>query len=185
MFPILDHSIIKTVLDISKPPILVYSIDHSKLSLDLKSMVESLLDADISLDVLVMEYNKELISLLDVHAPILTKRVTNRTKPDWANEDLFVLKKKVRKAEKTWRNDKNCNNKDESDRLRQQYRKLVRILKWQHGNNTINDCGNDTRKLYRVINKLTGKERKNPMPDIEDCAVLANQFFGKNNIDKG
>lgn len=68
MFPISDHSIIKTVLVISKPQIMKQSlnfrklkgIDHSKLSSTLKSSVESLLNAGTSSDVPVLRNNNKL-----------------------------------------------------------------------------------------------------------------------------
>ena len=108
-----------------------------------------MVEADTDLETMASKYNHELASLLDAHAPLVTKRVTSRTKPDWVTEDLLQMKK-VRKAEKTWRKNKNTTNKDDFDRARQQYRKLVRQSEWDHIINTIKNCGKDSKKLYGV-----------------------------------
>ena len=43
-------------------------------------------------------------------------------------------------------------------------------------NTNFKDCGKDTKKLYGVINKLVGKTKKNPMPEMESSVILANHF---------
>ena len=40
----------------------------------------------------------------------------------------------------------------------------------------IQECGNDTKKLYRLVNCLTGRKADNPFPEYTDQEVMANEF---------
>ena len=56
-----------------------------------------------SLDYLIDQYNKVLISILEAHAPQQTKTVTLRPAAPWYSEEINNLKRSRRKLERRWR----------------------------------------------------------------------------------
>ena len=40
----------------------------------------------------------------------------------------------------------------------------------------IEECGNDTKKLYGLVNCLTGRKADNPYPEYTDPEAMANEF---------
>ena len=40
----------------------------------------------------------------------------------------------------------------------------------------INECGNDSKKLYTLVNILTCRKTVTPFPDSENDVILANKF---------
>ncbi|CAB3989513.1 Hypothetical predicted protein [Paramuricea clavata] len=55
------------------------------------------------IDELVACYNVTLKSVLDKHAPFKNKGIIERTCVPWFNEEIKEVKRKCRKAERTWR----------------------------------------------------------------------------------
>ncbi len=58
---------------------------------------------ELSLSDLVNVYNTTLSTLLDKHAPLITKQVSTSKSNPWFNSDLASLKHNRRKLERTWR----------------------------------------------------------------------------------
>ena len=60
--------------------------------------------------------------------------------------------------------------------LANNYRKTVHRKKNVHINKEIVKCGRDPKQLYKVINKLLGRTKKNPLPDYTDEGALTEEF---------
>ena len=78
------------------------SINKPSFASDLESICQDLLQID-DLNVLAVQYNCRLLSLLDKHAPVTSKALTVHPKVPWFSSNLTILKRRRRKAEKQWR----------------------------------------------------------------------------------
>jgi hypothetical protein len=67
-------------------------------------------------------------------------------------------------------------NTNEYKNMLNDYRKTVRSKKNSHINKEVRDCGNDTKRLYCVVNKILGRSKSNPLPDHTDKRALAEEF---------
>ena len=80
------------------------SIDKPSFASDLESICQDLLQID-DLNELAVQYNCRLLSLLDKHAPVISKTLFVHPKVPWFSPNLNYLKRQRRKAEKLWRSD--------------------------------------------------------------------------------
>ena len=66
------------------------------------------------------------------------------------------------------------------------FKNTLRKGKCKFYSNKIQDCRNDTRKLFQIINTLTGSNLENPMPECDNDQQLADEFaeFFAGKIDK-
>jgi uncharacterized membrane protein YcgQ (UPF0703/DUF1980 family) len=64
------------------------------------------LDQDTVLENVVETYDSALRSVLDIHAPVLTKTITLRPNTEWYSDELRYSKIKRRKAERMMRKTK-------------------------------------------------------------------------------
>ena len=73
----------------------LHLINHDMISKDLQSVVDrsyNVVESD-----LVDYYNAELVRLIDIHAPLVEKTITERNRPKWFTEESLEHKKKVRR----------------------------------------------------------------------------------------
>ena len=48
-------------------------------------------------------YNTTLSSLLDKHAPIQSRKIRDRSRPSWFDDEIMKARRDIGKAEKWWR----------------------------------------------------------------------------------
>ena len=53
---------------------------------------------------------------------------------------------------------------------------MLQQSKLQTLSTSISDCGNDTRKLYKMVNSILGTSTYNPMPDEDHREKLVDEF---------
>ena len=122
-------------------------------------------------------YDVELAKLVCKLAPIKHKLRTIQVKPDWMDDSLTQLKCKVCKYERVYRRLKTSQNKDIYRNLRTAYRNILRFKRKNYVNKMIEECGNDVKKMYRVINHLTNRDREVILPEGEEDKVVAKMFM--------
>ena len=103
-------------------------------------------------------YDVKLAKLVDKLAPIKHKLRTIQVKPDWMDDSLTQLKCKVHKYERVYRRLKTSENKEIYRNLRRAYRISLRFKRKNYVNKMIEECGNDAKKMYRVVNCLTNRD---------------------------
>ena len=86
------------------------SIDVSKFRAEIHT-IPSLSDTTGSADDMIERYSKELISLQDIHAPIIHRIVTPRPNAPWYTDSLHTAKRLRRTLERRWRCSKKQTNK--------------------------------------------------------------------------
>ena len=65
------------------------------------------------LDSLVQKYQVTLTSVIDQHAPIISRTLVARLKVPWYNNEIDNAKRQRRKAERTWRRTKSPSDFDQ------------------------------------------------------------------------
>ena len=79
---------------------------------------ETLNNVTGSVNELVERYISGLSSLVDVHAPLITRSITPRPHAPWYSENLRAAKQLRRALERKWRK---TNNDDDKARYREQF----------------------------------------------------------------
>ena len=105
-----DHFVLHCNLNLAKPTKImktvtcrkIRSIDTEKLRNDIKNS-SLYLSPRAVLSELCDQYDEVLSSILDDHAPLLTKTVIQRPAAPWYNKDIAVQKSKRRQFERRWR----------------------------------------------------------------------------------
>ena len=129
-----------------------------------------------NLDLMVSEYERILNSVLDELAPMKEKTITLRPTNPWFTEDIKQQKCVMRNREWAWRKYKLPSNWRAFQIERNKYKSMLRSVHKSTLSKKIDECGNDTKKLYSLVNGLMGRTSENPMPESESDDQLAENF---------
>ena len=135
---------------------------------------------------LVNQFNNELQRVLNTVAPEKKMNISVRSNQPWYNNDVKRQHIVVRNREGAWTNykllslwkafkhERNINIRLPPFKKRQVYSKMVK------------DSKGYTKKLYKIVNELTGSKMENPMPPSDSNESSANHFadFFITKIDK-
>ena len=90
---------------------------------------------------------------------------------------LEIWKNHMRRREAIWRKYKRDDTWTAFKVVRSKYRSELQCAKREILSNKVLDCGNDTRKLYALVNALTGVPNNiNPLPEYDYYDQLAEDF---------
>ena len=94
------------------------------------------------------------------------------------SEDLKNMKRKVRSLERKYKTIKKPEVKQEYKILRLEYKKLLYKTKKEYINEKFIKCGTNTKKLYKTLNQIIGKDKEVilPLEKDTDCANKLLQF---------
>ncbi len=182
-FMLSDHCNILFDLDMSKPPRLRKSITYRKTKAiniddfknDIRNSVANI-DENESLEYLVDFYNKNLLNILDKHAPQQTKSVTIREKTPWTTEEIRPHKQELRRLERRMKRTKLEIDKQLFKNKKAEYKEFMQD-KWnEYYTNLIQNNSADPKNLFKVINKALHKKEDTPFPPGMSDEELANDF---------
>ena len=114
--------------------------------------------------------------MMNIMAPEIAVNVSARPKCDWLTAELFEQRKTVWNRERNW---KKYSNLPQWKAFMREQNRYNRMLQYWKGNNI---CGkvlekkDDTKELYKYINKLAGKEETSPMPSSSSDKELSDMF---------
>ena len=109
-------------------------------------------------------------------APVKEITITSRIQTPWFDSELNELKQKVRQLERKWTKYR-LESCWEAYKINQNaYYCLIRKKKKQFISDSIEQCGKDTKKLYKLVNALMGNNTENPMPKAKSDEELAQPF---------
>ena len=128
---------------------------------------------------LLIFYNTELNKIMEKHVTEKIKIITLRPEQKWMSEDLKNMKRKVRSLERKHKTIKKPEVKQEYKILRLKYKKLLFKTKKEYINENFFKCGTNTKKLYKTLNQIIGKDKEIILPLEKDteCANNLLQFF--------
>ena len=188
IWEISDHWMIKCVISITKPKITRKECRYRKIKdlytkevgKDLETMIRA--SNEIEDENLPIFYNTELNKIMEKHAPEKTKIITLRPEQKWMSEELKNLKRKVRSIERKYKTSKKPEVKQEFIIQKLEYRKLLHKTKREYINEKFMKCGSNTKKLYKTLNQIIGKNKEVTLPqekDIDCANNLLNHFMDK------
>ena len=120
----------------------------------------------------------ELLRVLDKHAPLKEIRVSDRKRQVWYDDHIKEQLKVKRNREFIW----NKYGRKEKHHWkaftieRSHYNRMIAGAKIRENSAKIEMCGHDTKKLYNLVNNMTGRTKSNPMPPGRKDTELADKF---------
>ena len=133
---------------------------------DIQTMIKA--SKEIADENLLIFYNTELNRIMEKHAPEKIKTTTLRPEQKWMSEDLKKMKRKVRSLERKYKFIKKPEVKQEYKILRLEYKKLLYKTKKECINEKFIKCGTNTKKLYKTLNQIIGKDKEAILPLQKD-----------------
>ena len=126
-------------------------------------------------------FTTEMRKLLDQHAPIKSKTVTDHPSASWMTLEIKQAKMELRRAARRWRSTKLAIHEDIYRHCNNKVKSLITSAKFLHYNEKIKDC-TTSKALYCVSNQLSGKKdlasRKFPTTVPEkDLPDVFGQYF--------
>ncbi|XP_072172352.1 uncharacterized protein [Diadema setosum] len=180
-----DHSAVSCLLKFVKPSRVmseftcrnVKKINRTAFAEDIVSCKLMSSPTD-SVDCVVENYNSALSRLLNIHAPVKTRKIRKRTDCPWYNSDIAAAKRKRRRLERKWLS----NGKSEIDRKllcaqKNVVNSLLKKAKRSYYVGLIEDCGEDSKRLFSVANRLLNRKQSSPLPSHTDSSAMAETFI--------
>jgi hypothetical protein len=132
---------------------------------------------------LANQYNSELRSIMDRHAPVKSKRLYCRPENPWMTPAILEAKRHRRYLERTWRRNPTPLNRSRLTKQTHFCNRLMSKAKSAHYSDIIRENSADQRSRWKAFNTILHRK---PVPFLPDCSSLkelANKF-GSFFIDK-
>ena len=152
----------------------------------MKTFASSSLSVSVAgnIDDFVDCYNCVLKELLEKHAPLQSRSVAERTPQQWMTDKILEVKRLRRKYENLWRKSKLTVHRLEFRKYCLEVKELITKAKSDFYLNKITDCNGDQKKLFKVVDKLLGREKPTQLPESNSPLALAKVstsfFYNKN-----
>ena len=123
-----------------------FAADFDRLSL--------IIDPSDNLDELVRQYNDDLRSLIDIHAPLVTKTVVLRPSAPWISETTRLTKREKRHAERKWMKHRIHVYLEIYRDRRRRHNNLLTKERPHYVSSKVNECRGDSKKLFSLVGSL-------------------------------
>ena len=177
-----DHYAVTSTLKHAMPRAAKKLVNYRKLqSIDIPSFCEDIATSLMNtttgtVSELTEKYITGLCSILDEHAPLIQRRVTERPNTPWYNEQIRDAKRLRRRLENKWRDTKLMSS-------HKAYRKQCSVVakelyngKLDYYSSKIKETRGDNKALFRITHSLLSVNHKEQLPNCKDDRILANQF---------
>ena len=134
----------------------IKEIDEKKFQHEL-SQSPLITSPSSTLDGLVSQYESTLSTLLDAHAPVITREVLVRHHTPWFNEDVQAAKWQRRQAERRWRKSPIAVNLELLREARSHVNNVVRKAKVTYYQKNISENQKDHKHIFKVSKSLLHK----------------------------
>ena len=125
---------------------------------------------------MIEDLEKQLKLVLDKIAPKKTKTILVRPANLWLTEDVKTQKSLMRNREKIWRKYRLQSNWIAFKVERNKHRAMLKSIRKTTVSEKINECKQDTKKLYAFVNNIIGRASENPLPKRDSDEQLAEEF---------
>ena len=178
-----DHCSLSWDLTVGKPTLPTKLISYRKIkAIDLQVLCEEMpatklcQDSPNTLNDLVECYNLTLASILDRHAPLLTKTLTIRPLVPWFNNEIKKARRERRKADIRWGRTRSASHFKEFKAKKNHTTHLITkarrvILKDFIDRNRFNQ-----KNLFSGCKRLLKQVNEVPFPPFKDKLSFANQM---------
>lgn len=178
-----DHFAVLCDLRLQKPPALrkhiswrkFKEIDIAQVCHDLRTSTE-LLAPTSDAATIVSHYNNTLSTILDKYAPVKERTVTIRPDTAWYTDDIRDLKRERKALERRWRKTGLEVHRQAYCAKRQQVNAMLQAAKEDHYSRMVSDNSQNSKALFKVIDKLMHRDRQTPLPSCDSHEQLATDF---------
>ncbi|KAJ8032041.1 hypothetical protein HOLleu_25450 [Holothuria leucospilota] len=175
-----DHYPVLSKLNMAKPSHPVHNFSYRELNKIkvadfIRDIESSTLCSPVmsvtGVDELVHIFDSVLKSILDKHAPLISRSVRLRRNTEWYNDDIRRAKSPRRKYERLW-----CKlglhvHKELYNSQRKLVNELMTSAKKEYFSTLVHNCGIDQRKLFGVVNQLPSRDKQLDLPKSRFHAV--------------
>ena len=152
------------------------SIDKNVLRKDLIDLLGAF-DFSGELGVMYCSLTNSIKTIIDHHAPLLTKNLAMMNEAPWFDKEYRVLRCKRRSAEKVWKKHGNQNDFLYYKDLCFEATLLANTKKKEYFKKLVEKSNNNPKTLFNLVNKALDRKQSNPMPDSSENKVkLASEF---------
>jgi hypothetical protein len=161
------------------------TIDHDQFNIDLLSHVTypfltflssaQPLHTDIT-PLLVHNFDARLRHVLDLHAPLTTKRVTNRVSVPWWSPVITHNRRLLRIAEKRWRRSKLTVDRQIYLAQRKTHHLVISNTQQQYIRSKLDNSTFGCRLSWLQFHRMLGRHQPSPLPTSTSSLKLANDF---------
>jgi len=158
-----DHFPVFTEMSLNRTPLppptshyfrRLHSIDTDSFLSDLKSS-QLITNPPDSSDCLLTAYNSTLSSLLDKHAPVITKISNRKSKSNpWFSHPLRAFRTTLRHVESVFKRTPSALDWSKFKFLRNRYHHLILDLKKQYFYKLVSSSSDNPRRLWQTVNKV-------------------------------
>ena len=161
------------VLSWKEVPTTQYTTYRKIKLIDMEAMMEELSEignnpnnSDLLQCILCLE--NRLKTILNKHVPFTTWKMNTRVKNPWFTEEVHDHKKGLQRREKIYRKYQTTETWKAYKTAKRSYKAMLQQAKLQTLSTSISNCGNDTKRLYKLVNSILGTSKDNPLPDEDD-----------------
>ena len=121
-------------------------------------------------------YDTCLRTIVDAHAPLVSRTITVRPMIPWHTNDLIKEKRTLRRAERHWRKSGLPVHRQIFTDRRNTFRKSLKTAHSEYYRSEISKAGGNM--LYSIADSLLGRKINIPLPEVADesHSALATRF---------
>ena len=178
-----DHSTILSSLNFARPQPSKEKIDYRQLNkIELNKFIKDIANSELiltpsdNISELCAQYNHVLTSILNKHAPIKTKHVSQKLPAPWMSDEIFKAKALRRKYERIWRKTHSIYYRS---KFRLQSNLLNRMLeraKTTYLTDFVENHSDNPKNLWKGLNKILHRKPPCHLPEESDLNKLCNNF---------
>ena len=126
----------------------------------------------------LLAYDTCLRTIIDAHAPLVSRTITVRPTTPWHTNDLTEAKRALRRAERLWRNSSLTVHRQIFKDRRNIFRKLLKTASSDYYRSEISKAGGNMRLIYGITDSLLGRKVNMTLPEVADesSSALATRF---------
>lgn len=178
-----DHFTVIAFLNFDKPKHQKERIQYRQIhKIDLSKFHEDITKSDLilnpadDLDKLCSQYNLTLRSILDNHAPVITKFVPKKSPAPWMTKEIVEAKTLRRKYERTWRKTRSGYDRSKFTAQSNFVNRIIERAKQNYLSAFIERNSNNPNNLWKSLNKIMHRKPPVQLPDNDNLPELCNTF---------
>ena len=152
-----------------------HKINMEAMRKDLLSS-ELIVDPKNNSDALYSQDHSTLTTLIDKHAPFITKHVRSKYIPGWVNDSVIAAKETKCLFERLWRKNKSSFNRSQYIKKVHMYNKICMKAKSDFLKSRIHDNQDNPQKLWQTLSDVLHRSAAKVLPSVNSPQLLANKF---------
>ena len=125
---------------------------------------------------LAQQYDSVLHTLINLHAPLVSKKISLKPPNPWMTPAILASKRHCRYLERVWRRNPTALNRSRLTRQTHLCNRQMSKAKSAHYSKIIAEHSGDYGSLWKAFNKILHRCPKMHLPDHSSIATLANTF---------